>query len=663
MYLTRVRVREYWSIYDTGWFEIEETKTILVGPNESGKTAILKAIEAINPPGGKSNFDWLRDYPRSRVNEIQRGKVKPQEVTVSEAVFKLTDDEREYIAQHHPDLKEVREIIVGRRLDNSRWLRLEDGPKPPTPNEIYKEMLQVLKLLQGTESENIFNSLQTVVSGLEGQANLENSIANKIIELLSSVSPNTSKERVERLVEKLKIGSAREAAEKALELRLPVFIYFHQYYQVKPSIHLRHLAERIESDLLDDESYDFGNKCLLQLLGFTAKELADLGDAQEPPKDQPEALKRYKDQLDKRHYALNAAKVFLTEQINDVWVGDDKEEESMRLGIHADRQYLKVVVEDELGVEVELDQRSTGFQWLVSFFIVFRAQAQDEYKNAIILLDEPGLSLHGLKQRQFRKTVSKLSEQNQMIYTTHSPFMVGPEELAIVRVVEMENRRIGSKVHTHVTARDPRSFFPLQETLGYDMAQSLFSHQRNLVLEGLTDYWYLDGTAALLRDDNIIKLNPKISLVPAGNASKVVYYASILHAQKLNVATLFDSDQAGEIASAQDELVLFLGRKKIIRTKDVYHGPVSKPEIEDLLRQTLIKIAKEDLGWDISRVAASQQSRPIIDIFNNEIPGFSKYRLAKAYLRWTAMHNSSDLYDEERVSWTQLLQTINKVLQ
>ena len=63
---------------------------------------------------------------------------------------------------------------------------------------------------------------------------------------------------------------------------------------------------------------------------------------------------------------------------------------------------LKVVVEDELGVEVELDQRSEGFQWLVSFFVVFFAEAADRHQNSILLLDEPGLSLHGLKQREFR---------------------------------------------------------------------------------------------------------------------------------------------------------------------------------------------------------------------------------------------------------------------
>ena len=129
--------------------------------------------------------------------------------------------------------------------------------------------------------------------------------------------------------------------------------------------------------------------------------------------------------------------------------------EADKLKVTADGQYLKVVVEDDLGVDIELDQRSEGFQWLVSFFVVFFAEAMDKHKNAILLLDEPGMSLHGLKQRDFRDTISRLAEKNQTIYTTHSPFLVGPDELDIVRVVEMKSRKEGTKVHLTLSSSDP----------------------------------------------------------------------------------------------------------------------------------------------------------------------------------------------------------------
>lgn len=320
-----------------------------------------------------------------------------------------------------------------------------------------------------------------------------------------------------------------------LDKRTPVFVLFNNYFKVKPLVHLQHLADRIDSNILDnDKYYDYGNICLLKLLGFSARELSNIGATASPSQNNPEALKVYRDKLDRRSYQLDAASVRLTNEIKQIWNPDPQRPEADKLVISADGQYLKVVVEDNIGVKIELDQRSEGFQWLVSFYVVFFAEAMDKHKNAILLLDEPGMSLHGLKQREFRETISRLAEKNQTIYTTHSPFLVGPNELDLVRVVELKDREEGTKVHTTISSSDPAGLLPLQEALGYDLAQSLFTQQRNLVLEGITDYWYLESTAQLLREAAIkdANLDEKTALIFANSAGKVVYYATILHAQK-----------------------------------------------------------------------------------------------------------------------------------
>ena len=138
MKLRRVRVADYWSIHDSGWFDVEKGKTILVGPNEAGKTALLRALEAINPPPGLGQFNWLRDYPRSRLNDIQAGRIAPSDVTVAEAEFALEPNEQELLSQYHPDLKKATGFTIGRKLDNNKWQRIEGGPKPPTYGEISK---------------------------------------------------------------------------------------------------------------------------------------------------------------------------------------------------------------------------------------------------------------------------------------------------------------------------------------------------------------------------------------------------------------------------------------------------------------------------------------------------------------------------------------------
>ncbi|MFS8430065.1 hypothetical protein EIQ28_18295 [Xanthomonas campestris pv. plantaginis] len=396
-------------------------------------------------------------------------------------------------------------------------------------------------------------------------------------------------------------------------------------------------------------------------LNYGESTLSDAVAEPSPPVNNGAALAKYQAKRDDRQYQLNAASLRLTEEIRAIWAPDESRGEASKVKITSDGQYLKLIVEDSTGVEVELDQRSEGFQWLVSFFVVFFAEAGQKHKNAILLLDEPGVSLHGLKQREFRQTLSKLALKNQTIYTTHSPFLVGPDELDLVRVVEMQDRTVGTKVSMSVSASDSPALLPLQEALGYDMAQSLFSQQRNLVLEGLTDFWYIEAVNQLFLEEGSKSLD-KVALIPAGNAGRVVYFATILHANKLRVAALLDSDAAGDQAATQDTLVHSLGQKAVIRTKDFIDKPPKNCEVEDLLRETLVDIAASELGLDVAAAAAAATNRPIVDIFKAEMASFSKYRLAKAFVRWSRDHQLSDLRDKEVAAFTKLFGHVNKIL-
>jgi predicted ATP-dependent endonuclease of OLD family len=673
MRLKKARVQNYRSVRDSGWLEVETTKTIFVGPNEAGKSAILQALQQLNRPSGVNGFDPLRDYPRSSYTDIVKGIVKPESTTIVEGHFTLEDNDKAEIPEAFQDYI----FKVERRLDNTAWYNFVDGPSKPFYKDIEKDLARLVAHIDGRQSAPAAGAaapalpsalLTEITKTLNDWSPLAGDAGKKIEEWLKAnfakieEGNKAEEERYDRILAVITLARDRDKALDTLFKRIPVFVLFNNYFRVRPLIHLEHLAQRLETKVLDDEEYDYGNQCLLKLLGFTARQLSNLGKAAEPAANDQAALKKYRDQLDTRSYQLNAASVRLTDEINGVWLPDMKRDEASRLKVLADGQYLKVIVEDELGVEVELNQRSEGFQWLVSFFVVFFAEAAEKHSNAILLLDEPGLSLHGLKQRDFRKTLSKLAEKNQTLYTTHSPFLVGPDELDIVRVVEMPDRRVGTKVVTTVTAKDPAGLLPLQEALGYDLAQSLFGQQRNLVLEGLTDYWYLEGAAQLVGEAGIASLNEKIVLVPANTAGKVVYYATILFAQGLKVAALLDSDAAGDQAATQENLVHTLGNKNILRTKDVYVGAVPRPQIEDLLRETLVNLAKADLNWDVTATANVQPNRSIVEICEGEIKDFSKYRLAKAFLRWSRTHSANDLTQGERDQWKALIEKINKAL-
>ncbi len=673
MRLEQARVQNYRSIRDTGWFDVEDAKTILVGPNEAGKTALLEALQQINPSDDARGFDPLRDYPRKLYNaDIQSRRLQSSAIPVASARFRLEPDD---VAALPEGFEEV-SYRCTRYLDNHFDHQIEGGPEPVVFSEEVREDLR--GMASHIDQQTVHDrepdepppsaTLTAIIGDWSvNETTIDDDNAAELEYWLDSIEGDIDEDdvaevnRYERLYAYIVGNAVRSSALATLKSRLPVFVYFADYFRVRPNLHLRRFADRTEQNLLDDDRYDYGNLCLLKLLGFTARRLAELGEARDPG-DDPDAFENYRSQLDERRIQLNAASTRLTDQVGSVWNPDGGRAEADTLRVQADGQYLKVVVEDELGVEVEFDQRSAGFQWLVSFFVVFFAEAEDAHANAILLLDEPGLSLHGLKQREFRKTVSRLAKSNQTMYTTHSPFLVGPDELDLVRVVEMTDRDTGTQVHTNVTASDPAALLPLQEALGYDLAQSLFAQQRNLVLEGLTDYWYFEATAQLLREGGVVDLNEKIALHFAKSASKVVYYATILHANNLRVAAVLDSDNAGDTAAQQDALVHTLGNRKILRTGEFCPGSIAESEIEDLLRATLIGMAKSELGWDITATAASQPNRPIVDIFSDEVPNFSKYRLAKAYVRWTREHTATDLTSDERQSWKAFVGKVNKAL-
>ncbi|MBF4232040.1 ATP-binding protein [Vibrio anguillarum] len=667
MRLVKARVQNYRSIIDTGEFEVEKLKTILVGPNEAGKTVLLQALQQLNKPNDVNDFDPLRDYPRSKYNDITTGRIDPTEVTVVTGYFELDDVDKKLIptAYHQCQYKRLK------KLNNTVCHALMSAPDVVCYRDIKKSLLRMTSHMDKsyvTEDGSLSPSeaLNSLSSDWTDSTKIEGDLVSIIEKWLNDhyqyveEGNEVEENRHAELLDKIKENLKREEVLKILDQRVPVFILFNNYFKVKPTIHLGHLAQRVEKNILDDEYYDYGNLCLLKLLGFTAKELSELGNTPSPNISDTNALKAYKDRLDSRSYQLNAASVRLTNEIKLVWMPNPKRPEADRLKVVADGQYLKVVVEDDLGVDIELDQRSEGFQWLVSFFIVFFSEAMDKHENAILLLDEPGMSLHALKQRDFRETISRLAENNQTLFTTHSPFLVGPDELDIVRVVEMKERTLGTKVHTTLSSEDPAGLLPLQEALGYDLANSLFSQQRNLILEGLTDYWYIEATAQLMNESLPNKLNDKIALVFANTAGKVVYYATILHAHNLKVAALLDSDSAGDQAAQQETLVSTLGNKNILRTKD--YCSIAKAEIEDLLRDTLTLVAKDTFGTDVSEIVSTQKDRPIVSIFNAEIEQFSKYRLAKAYVRWTRENDSSALSDKEREQWTKLIEKINHLL-
>lgn len=678
MKLRRVRVQNYRSVRDTGWFELDEAKTILVGPNEGGKTALLRAMEQLNPGRLVTPLDPLRDFPRGQYSWIKNGTVSPADVVVVEGEYEI-DEDVFAAAGSTPAGSISTRYYRAVHLDNSVTDALVQAPTQ-TADGLFGTLRSAAAYADGRAQSPeappggpgpATLELERLLAAVGESATISPAVAGALAQWIETavaprLDPANEAETGQLAALRAQVGAV-PADDRLLEecrSRIPVMVYVSTYPSVTPIIHLGHLADAIDADAVEPaDEYYFGNLCLLSLLGFSARELSDMGRVQDPASGHGESFEQYRRTLDERDAVLNTASLRLTNNIRAVWGADEDEGRQYTIRITADQQYLKVVVEDSLGVQVELDQRSQGFKWLVSFFVVFFAQAAEASGQAVLLLDEPGLSLHGLKQRQFRHTLSRLGTSNQLVFTTHSPYMVGPEELDRVRVVELADRARGTQVHSDLSAEDPAALLPLQEAVAFELAGSLFGGRKSLVVESLTECWYVQATAALLEEAGMAALDPEIEVVPVPSLSRMVHFSTVLRAEGHRVAVVVGADDAPERAAQRARLGELLGDKQLVSATDGYEGPVSKPGIEDMLRHTLISVGGT-LGWDVALQADRDWgARPIVRVFTDAVgPSFSASLLAKTYLAWARDHSAGDLRADERVAWMKFVEKVNQAL-
>lgn len=219
-------------------------------------------------------------------------------------------------------------------------------------------------------------------------------------------------------------------------------------------------------------------------------------------------------------------------------------------------------------LSLPFDERSSGFRWFFSFLTAFSLYREDDESKVIILLDEPGLGLHARAQMDFLRYLDEqLSPTRQIIYSTHSPFMVQPNHLDRVRLVEDRGRETGSTVSADVLATDPDTLFPLQGALGYDLAQNLFVAPHNLVVESTSDFTYLTILSGYLISKGREGLK-NWSIVPVGGADTVPTFVALL-GHHLDVTVLVDSQKMGHQRLERMANRGLLERNRIIMIGDV----------------------------------------------------------------------------------------------
>jgi len=252
-----------------------------------------------------------------------------------------------------------------------------------------------------------------------------------------------------------------------------------------------------------------------------------------------------------RDEAISQAEEKVERRINNVWSQKDIEIElsyDERVGLI--NLYIQDQIENgdekfERGLTLP-SQRSEGFRWFFSFFINIIAEATDDIGQKVLLLDDPGVHLHPEGKKDWLETVEDIAADEQVIYSSHSPYLLQKNRPSRIRTVE--DRGIsGTEIHTDIFDADTGTLEPLRNALGIDYASSPFISQRQILVEGPSEYYLLTAIANYFEEE----LNREIvdwgdiAIMPVRGANDTIGKASWLASENIEFAILLDSDEKG----------------------------------------------------------------------------------------------------------------------
>ena len=653
MKLVKFKVENYRNINDSGCIEVNDIACI-VGKNESGKTSLLQALWKFNP-FKKIPYSLDREWPRGRRKE------RSDDANVCTCWFIFDQEEQKILTEIDSCFEGIKEVIISKDYGGKRLYKFLSVDFPSDLSWVVSTLRKHLGTLPDQASDhlkqNYHEGFKQFLANIP-EDEPESYVISELNDFLEEIeiSPDTEEQDTDQEVlemleekgyevtSKLEQQSPRRNAIETVRQWLPTFIYMDDYRVFSGRAQLNQVQSRVneESPKDDDET-------IIMIMNQAGLNLDE------------EVQKGNEEDREQRMLDMNDASHTLTNEIADRW--SQKKYEVM---FQADGQHFITFVKDEGGALIPLEERSKGFQWFFSFDMTFMCETKGNFENAIILLDEPGLHLHASAQRDLLQRMYAYAEKNQLIYTTHLPFMVDSKRLDNIHICE--ELLEGTKVHQNWQTANKDARFTLQAALGLSWSQSLFVGQHNLVVEGVTDFWYLSAFSSLFDDAGDVSLPEELVITPAGGASKVAYVGTVLRGQELNVCVLLDSDNEGKNAYEQlvhqwildEKLALRLGTLLSLN-RDV--------AIEDLFSTDYyLKFVNQAYSQELDKkpLQLKEEDKTIVDrvaeaLKKEKVKKFNKGRVAKMILRDITSKSLSDFDDSTVDSFRKVISAINEI--
>ena len=513
MLLIDVRIKNYKCILDSEAFSIDQL-TCLVGKNESGKSAILQALYKLNPVDKEDTYDALYEYPKMYQTDFEAGLIEDGD-TVVISHWTFTAKEIEALE------KQFGTDFIG----DSTVVTISNGYKNKRTWDFDANFHALFE--KKMEEFGFESSDRAQIPSYDA--------IGEVRAQLKSISTLSEAEQEFKIWFDAAFPNDRldVFAEKNLLQYLPKFSYFSEYQKLPGRIALNNFVRKSSEGKLTANEKVF--EALLSLANTSVSEIKE--------SNKLEAL------INKTRGISSK----ITREIFTYWSQNKHLKVEFRYDMAKagdeppfnDGYIFSTRIENTRhDSSVSFDDRSAGFVWFFSFLIWFNYLQKVE-DNLVILLDEPGLTLHAKAQGDLiRYFKEKIIPKFQLVYTTHSPFMLDFLDILSARTVEDvtdENDNIlGTKVGSKVLSKDRDTTFPLQAAFGYDITQTLFIGKNTLLVEGPSDILYLTYFSEKLQELGRNGLSKDWTICPSGGIDKIQSFVSLFGGNALKIVTLTD---------------------------------------------------------------------------------------------------------------------------
>ena len=560
MKLLRYQVENFRSVENSGWIDCDNVTT-LVGINESGKSNLLLALWKLNP-AREGSIDLLHDLPVSKLSTLRKNV---SNVKFISAEFVLEEESAKTISEATgANCSSETKVVVSRYYDGLYEIEYPDG------------------------------------------------------------CPSFNNESVEG--EEFDEDSDKKRLTDAILEEIPKFVYYSNYGNLSTKIYLPNVIKWLKGETVSgidvNEDQVRTLRVLFDFVKLDPQEILNLGKdpkilAMERSSNRnvtPTAAEIEKAENDKeeRSILLQSASGELTRQFKDWW-----KQGEYKFRFEADGDYFRIWVSDRLRTdEVGLELRSTGLQWFISFYLIFLVESQENHKNAILLLDEAGLTLHPLAQKDLSHFFDNLSVNNQIINTTHSPFIIDTTNIDRCRVVYLDENGFtvaSSDLRQGADLLNEKSIYAVHAAMGLSVSDILLQGCQNIIVEGPSDQHYLNAIKSFLIKEKLFAPKQEMVFVPSGGVKGVPGVVSILSSKTEELPyVLVDSDVSGQDTIKKLSSGLYKGQKdRIVQVKDITN--IDNSEVEDMIPYAL-------LSRGIDRMFLTVEDEMFADIYDSKFP-------------------------------------------